>query len=513
MYKTLQRMLGFEEGEGRPLLILSALVFLLTAGIELGRIGRDSYFLTVAGADDIPLMYIFIALLTFFASVIYGKILGRVHNAKLMIGFQALGSLAAFSCWIYLLLVPQPAAAFPFILFCVVDAYILFILVHFWTLCNSEFHVWQGTRLFPVIGAAGLAGTIGGGGLSYLIASFSEANHLFVVWAALLTLGSLVCLPLRSKANSQDRHTVTAQSGSQKENLWRQPVLRTLAYMALPMWVVIYIIEFSYYEGMNRVFRDQSSLASFMGAFVCISAFIGLLLQLTLTRWLLNKVSVGSAALFYPFTLTLGSLCLLVFSLFPQANAGPLDFGVFAFLLIFARFCDIGIYYSVYDPAAQVLFYALPERIRARGRSFLGGIIFPASIASAGLILLWFRHLHEPVYNVAFVAISLGFLLIILGLNLTPDYLKSLLGNFQSDDESNRSRVIDAVSKLPESDIHYVLLDSLSSQDLAEARFALEHLFQHPSVELFEDIQEILPRVRPDIARELQERMVTAGAS
>ena len=56
------------------------LFFILTFGIELGRIGRDSFFLSTAGPSKIPYMYLFMAVLMLVASGTYSLFVDRVRR-------------------------------------------------------------------------------------------------------------------------------------------------------------------------------------------------------------------------------------------------------------------------------------------------------------------------------------------------------------------------------------------------------------------------------------------------
>src|SRR5690606_25039339 len=74
----------------------------------------------------------------------------------------------------------------PHVVFCIVESYIMFLLLHVWHLANALFTVWEGKRVFPVVGAAGLAGTVIGGGATHFISSHFGATTLFISWALLL---------------------------------------------------------------------------------------------------------------------------------------------------------------------------------------------------------------------------------------------------------------------------------------------------------------------------------------
>jgi AAA family ATP:ADP antiporter len=508
MSSLLQRTTGVGRDDWGLVGPLAFLLFLITTGIEVGRIGRDSYFLTVAGASDIPKMYLFIALISLLLAAGYSVLVPRFEPKRILVAILFPAGVLSGAVGIALMNQWNPPPVFPYLLFCTIDAYILFLLMHFWAVANDSFSVWEGKQFFPFIGAAGMAGTVAGGGVTRWVSVQFSANSLFVLWAALLFLSAVLSTRLATPTvETEEKPRRSRKQEGMLRASWRTPLMRTFTYMAFPMWVMIYIIEFSYYEAASRVFVDQDMLAGFLGLFVCLSSCLGLIIQLTVTRWLLNRKGVGTTALFYPVSITVGAISLLLFSLIPYAQVGTLDlFGV-VWLVFLARFCDIAIYYSVFDPAAQLMFYAVDSSARAKSRAFISGLVFPASIAAAGGILLVFRAAHEPIHNVSFVAVVLGFLLIVLALNITPEYLKALLSNFHPDDERNREQVMKEISRLEKSDIRYVLLDSITATDLDEARFAVEKLLEYSDQELYEELQEVLHSLRPEILRMIKARI------
>jgi hypothetical protein len=273
------------------------------------------------------------------------------------------------------------------------------------------------------------------------------------------------------------------------------------------MWIIVYIIEYTYFGTANRVFPDQNALAGFLGLVVSAGAAIGLVLQFTVTPWMLRRFGVGTTAMVYPSTLTLGAIALLLFSLVPASTAPSLPLVGIALLVVFARLCDVAFFFSVHDAAQQLLLYAVPSALRDKGRVLMSAIVAPASIAGAGGLLIYFRSLGEPTHNVAFVAISLAFLLMVLALSITPEYLSALLANIHPGATAHREQVLGEIAKLEVNDARYVLLQSLTSRDMEEAKFAVERLFHIKDEELINDMLESAPKMHTAVIREIEGHM------
>lgn len=515
--QVLKKIISVKKEELPRVLSVGFLFVLVTAGVELGRIGRDSYFLTQVGADKIPLMYVIIAGLMLLISFLYGRFVDRFSSEKLMIFIQMTGILGMFGLWGILTFSTMKIELLPYIMFVGVEVYLSVLLIHYWVVVSTTFDAWEGRRVYAYIGASGLTGTLCGGLGANFVSTYFGAQSLFLSWAILLILSIPVIA--RVKKTKQESHistqdtttetdpqeTTSEESGSLKA-IWKQPLLRTLTYMSLPMWITIFIIEFNYYTTMDKVFISPDELASFLGIVVSVSSFVGLMLQVFITSKLLKKWGVGATSMVYPFSITIGALALLIFSLTPTATAETIPLYSVALLVVIARFCDIAIYFSVYESATQLLFYSVPNYIQGRSRAFISGFIMPVSIGIAGLLLVYFTSINEPIYNITFMSICMGLMLIILGLNITPDYLIAMLSNIDSSDSSNRQDVLKEISKLTASDAKYALIQSVTSKDEEEAMFAVDKLTAMQDDELFEDLEDIVEHIQPNILRQILSR-------
>ncbi len=493
------------------------LFFILTLGIELGRIGRDSYFLSTEGPDKIPYLYLFMAVLMLVASGIYSMIVDKIRRDIFMKYLLVSGIIFTFVVGLILRLKIK-VPLFPFLVFCIVETYILFAFMHFWNYMNYVFDSKEGKPVFPLIGATGLLATICGGISAKLIVGFIGANALFFLWSGIL----LLCYPLVGKIRYivlNAGHTgdtlvdLDSQMSEHKLGLdsmgkiAKIPLIRTIIYMSFPLWIIIYLVEYNYYGTMNRVYPNQDELAGFLGIFTSITSFVGLVLQLTLTPWILRLFGVGAASMVYPFSLTIGALSLLLFTMFPEALGANLHLFGIALFVVFARFCDITIYYSVYESTSQLIYYAIPEYLRGKSRALISGVVMPMAMAVAGGLLVYFEHLNEPIYNIAFVGLTCSFGLLVFSLKLTPDYLRSMLHSISPDDHKYREEVQKEILKLESSDVRYVLLGAITSNINAEALFAIEKLLENKDDELFEDIDEVATQLDVEVSRYILSKM------
>lgn len=511
MFKLLSNIKSKENQErllGKRLLVVSLLFFCACMGLELARIKRDSYFLVESGPEEIPKMYIFMAFLMLAGSTLYSSVVDRFRRDTLqsilfLIGFF----IATFSFVVLKFEIKIPL--FSYILFCVVEAYVSFVLMHFWNFMSYVFDNDEGKLTYPIIGAMGLFGTIVAGLSTKPIVAVVGIDALLLIWAGLCLIAIYLIKKIYYLVLNTGHSGETLMEVEEVSNntfgfksfkvLLKNPLMRTMIYLSFPIWFIIYIIEFNFFHSMNRVYTNENELAGFLGLFSSFACFSGLIIQLTVTPWLIKKLGVGATSMFFPFSLALGSLSLLVFSLFPGAVAGQLAMPGIVLFVVFARFCDIAIYFSVYESTSQLIYYAVSEKMRSKARAMISGVVTPVCTALAGGVLILFQKIGEPIYNVAFVAVSLAFGLIVFGLKLTPDYLKSMISSVDVSDVEQRDKIAREISKLQSSDVRYVLVSSMTSEIDSEAFFAVKKLFEAKDAELFFDIEEVVDELVPNV--------------
>jgi ATP/ADP translocase len=508
-----KRLLNVTDRDWPRVKTASLLFFLFSCGNELNRTAKDSFFLNTAGASMLPIMYIGMALLVLVGSFGYGALITRVAHRRILVALQLAGAGGMLALWVATSFFHEQLPYLPYVAFITVEAYIWLLLIHSWTYINEHFDPFEGKRAFPILAGFALVGAFSGGMITASMAGIIGANALFLLGAIMLlapvsliqkftSMGYAATVVRRRPLLTRDRDT-----GIRFGELWKMPLLHTLAFMAFPMWVVIYIIEFNYFETMSRVYPDQNQLAAFLGLMVALCSVTGIIVQFTVTPWILRRFGVGTASLVFPVSLCLGSLAVLVFNLFPDSQNDSLPLFGIAMLIVFSRFCDVAIYASVYDSTAQLLFYAVPERLRAAARTMMACMVAPIGMASAGILLIYFRHIEEPMYNLGFIALALALLLLVMALNITPDYLKALLAHVDPHNSNGRAEILREAGKLEQSDIRYVLLESVSARSEQEALFAVEKLFEQQDEELLFDLEEMIDDIHPAALHAIWQRM------
>lgn len=484
------------------------LMFIVGLGVELSRVAQTTFFLQNAGADHLPLVYVAFAIVMVIASLAYGAATNKFRLSVLASGVSAAAAVAIALAWL-LIATGTHSVTLAYVFYCIVEMCFIFLPLTIWAVANEVFSAEDAERYLPPIAACGLIGAVTGGAITRLaVGAIGPYNTL-----PLAAIGYAVCAYLSSKIYRPLPPALHDRSERPARPLSREPIVVTLTFLSLPMFILAYVIEYMYYSTVGQVVINATDQSQFISTFgiICSVAAVGA--QVFLTPLLFRRLGVGTTAFVYPSALALGALMTLGYALYEGSR--PADAGApsmwFALLVLSARALDIALYQSVYDSTTHILYYAVPEETRARARSLVGGVMFPASVACAGLLLLSFSYFHQPLYNVAFTALVVGFLVLVMGMDVRPDYLRSLLANSDDTNPSAREALLDEVSRLSLNESRVLLLESLQSDREDEALFVVPKLLDTYDQFLLEDLCEIRERIQPPVLAMLDRTMAARG--
>ena len=505
MLARFTKLLGIAEKERLRFFSLSSLFFVLLISWSLANCARNAYFMKEAGPDKLPYMYMVNAVFMIIAASAYSRVVDRMARHRFLI-LCLIGTSALFLG--LRALIPLRLAWMPYALYSLGEMASTILIMHIWTFANDIFDPREGKRIFPLVGAiCSLAGVLGGFLAKPMVAVVGTAN-LFVIWSAAL----LATIPMTLwvyRIGVGSGALASSPSPGKKEEapygfrmnfsaLWENPLIRTLTYIALPMWMIVYVIDFRYYVALDEVFKDQDKLAGFLGLFNSATSICGLGLQLFVTSRLLKRFGAGTTFLLYPITLTSGAVALALRSILP-APAAPKLSSPRALAGIYPKFSDNVVFYSTADPSSHLLYNALPADKRGQGRAFICGTVEPICTALTGAILILIKMTHTPDTLVSFAMVGCGTLLVILALRIKSAYLETLIENMGSDDVDLKIAAINLLSQMHDSKTTSLLLNSLTSANEESALFSLELLKAAKKDRLAGELCGILPKTRPKV--------------
>ncbi|HYX92378.1 MAG TPA: HEAT repeat domain-containing protein, partial [Myxococcaceae bacterium] len=226
----------------------------------------------------------------------------------------------------------------------------------------------------------------------------------------------------------------------------------------------------------------KDHLAAFFGYLYAAVGVLAVSLQLFGTGRILARAGVIGALSILPVALGGGNV---LFALWPTLSA-----------VVLLKGSDTLFRYSVNQAAAQILYLPVPPSGRASAKAFIDGVVKPASIGAAGLVLLGYRAWFGGApASLGWLACLLcgGWLVAVYGLR--SGYLRSLRDNLRArrlDLESGPYRVGDGST-------NRIVVRALESREPQEVLNALELLPHLDDVDVEERIEPLLEHALPAI--------------
>lgn len=391
--RSLNRLFNIRTREWPRLLILYSMAFLFIAGITWGELHVQAFFLFKVGVDNLPQVLVANAIVSIIAIAIYTPFVDRVTNDKLLIAISISGA-GAIAIGYALLGLGLPAIAYPLL-------YLLSLVVrqtfnlHWWTYVNGFYDTRAAKRIIPLLAtAARIAVIVAGQTISFLNTALPSSSNLILVWAgALLTIALIAWLMprlLREKKDGQPGYAASAPltSDPQRSSFTRNiregyhyvsqsPFLRWMAVSTLFMMLLFALLEYytSYIFTLPASFSSGEELSGFLGRLSSWTSLILLPFQLFLFSRLVGRMGLGNANLIFPT----GTLAICgALAGWPRVSTSALGY------------LDRKVFRSVFrNPPDNLLYNAVPLRVKGRARAFIGGLIAPiGSLIGGGLLLL-----------------------------------------------------------------------------------------------------------------------------
>ena len=398
---------------------------LLTMGQTLGLVGAESLLLAKLGAGVLPTVFVFASVSTVLGSLVYAVGVDNSRNdnyfVRLLLVFSsaiALATLTAIFSDAY-----QSIALV--ILFCLYYLNFAVCQNHFWTFTGDFFDTLGAKRLFPLFTIGSSLGGLCGGLIASVVANWN-GGPVLLLWGW-FGLGLLAALWLRThKAPLRrwgpleiEEADETSMDGvrSSVRYLRNSRLGRLMVLSALFMVTSLFVSQYIYSSIFVSVYPNSDELAVFFGRFLAFANGVELLLEVAITPFLLRRVGIANTNLVHP------CLTLVAFTLL------GLKPGLYT--AVFARLNRETLENALAAPVRNLIFNALPARLRGRMRAFLEGMVVYSGMAMAGLFLMLWESLNPDSVGVSAVLSGGGFLLgcgfLLTNWGMKKDYLEQLL--------------------------------------------------------------------------------------
>ena len=430
---VLEKLFAIREGEMFRAVSMQFNIFLIITTLLVLKPTVNSLFLSTYGVESLPNAFILVAIFAGIITTLYSRILQRVRFKYLTIGtlvFSVL-ILAFFgvslrtgflSNWIL------------YLFYIWVAIFALLTTSQFWLLANMVFNEREIKRLVGFIGAGAIAGGIFGGYLTSFLTQYISSVDLPFVGAFFIA----ICIPVTVLIWQRTPSVQAARKHSPTEKRKEHPFkiilksrhLTLLACIVAVSNIVAKLVDYQFGGIASRLISDPEELTSFFGFWFSTFNVVSLIIQLMITRFVVNRYGIGISLFILPIAICLSVLLLLV--------APELLFAV-----ILLKMADGSLKQSINKSAMELLILPINIETKNRTKPFIDVFIDSLATGISGMILIFVvkgLSLSTTTINV----IILGFVMVWMYLvtNIKTEYLYSfkmkILNNIKSKDQSTK---------------------------------------------------------------------------
>ena len=418
--KILNRVFEIREGEYLRTFLMFFYLLLTIASYITTSSARDALFLKKLGADQLPYVYILIAVVVGIISPFYLKIANRVTLNQL-IRYTSLVTILNFFLFWWIL--RFGGAWLYYVMYIWVSLFGAITTSQFWLLANHAFNPREAKRLFAFIGAGGVLGGIFGGSFTAYGARWFGTEQLLLWCAGFSAISMLLAervwsevTPASGTTPRTGQNPETSPKTAETLRLLRLIFnSRHLTLLTAILSLTVIIDSFTDYQLKylsNHFYGSRDQLTSFFGSLSVYRGVLSLFFQLVMTPLVLKRFGVGVSILFLPVSLLLGSSIL---ALYPVLWAA-----------ILLKVSDGSFRFSIHRSGIELLYLPIPLKVKNQVKGFIDIFIDRFGLGVGGLLLLLCTSfLTLSVRQLSLIVCGMASIWIVLSLVIRREYLNS----------------------------------------------------------------------------------------
>jgi AAA family ATP:ADP antiporter len=484
--------------------LLFGYFFLLTSTQHLLRPARNAFFLSTAGAENLPWAYIASAIVSALATIAYGRLSASFsRNRQVVITLViVIASLVAF--WV---LLSRPDGRIAGAFYVWNNVFSLLLISQFFLITSELFDPRQAKRVFGFIGAGGLSGGVLGSATAGLLSKPLGAINLLFIAAALLVVCTIVVTRVLSVGTIRETRQASSHHASRRtdggvtsgfRSIKRLPHLQRIAALVFITVLVSTFFDWMFSFFVESTIPDREAQSEFFGRAFAVFNGLGLIFQLAATSAVIRLCGLAGSLLILPMGMGLGAAGLIFLPGLITATAGK---GV-----------DMTLRNSVDQSARELLYLPVPTAFKQRAKPFIDVVLQRSADGLAGvLILLGSGMAGTGVRPLAFITLALVAVWLVTVVRVRGSYRHAL-------ERLLAVRDIDLVEVADES------LDTEAVRELRAAlrpstsatgvHYALDLLRDSPAGKLRDDLLRLLEHRDPLVrARAITQLLPVANAS
>ncbi|MEX2604964.1 MAG: Npt1/Npt2 family nucleotide transporter, partial [Gracilimonas sp.] len=479
MKKIINIFYDIRQQEWRSVLLMFALHFLLMVVLYFLKPARDSLFLVKNGPQDLPYVYILLAVVSVPATQFLSYLM-RMYSVRsvLIWTLPFLGLNILIIRWFI-----QFNYEWIFMAFYIwVGIFSILVISLYWILANAVFKPAQSKRLFSFLTLGAILGAITGSQTSSILVSwgFLTTENLLYLCVGLLVI-STVSLFFISIDSQEDENNKTVKRKKEKKASFKEikkalksPYQLILASVIGLTMITTTFTDFQFKTIAYDSFPVQAELTSFLGTFYAGISLASLAIQVLFSSQIIKRLGLSGAILTRPAGMMIGAI-LMVFE--PVLAS-----------IVFLNGFDNATRYSIDKTGRELLFLPLSQNIKEQTKVFIDIFVDRFSRGLGGVVLLGFIFfLDVSVYSLTYLVIALLACWIILGVKAKKEYTEKFRKSIRNQLIETNTITLD----LNEPNIYSIIQESLNSENDSQILHTLR-LLEHSNNEKVVDELKIL---------------------
>ena len=422
------KLLNIRQEEGKKVFLLVTIFFVFITGTAWAETIIESSFYFLVGVSKLSQVFSMHAILAIITTVVYAAFVDQISNQKLMVVVCVAAS-GIIGLGILLLDIDQ---IFGYtILYVLVRAVRTAFVIHWWNYASDFYDARASKRIVPVINAASRLAIIVAGLTIPVLNRFLPAATIVLLWLITFIVIALLSFTMNKLITRENFQTNTNNFSKERVKYWEnikegfQYVSNSsyLKWLALSTFLMVIVFGFLNYAGgkiFSQQFHSRADMTNFIGYLNGVTNLIMLPVQLFLFSRFVTKVGVGNANVTFPF----GTFLIAGSVLF-----SPLTLASGAL----AHFDRNTFRYSTQESSNNLLYNAVPARVKGRSRSFIDGMILPIGLLASSALLEIGKLLPENLFLPVLLGIAAAAYLI-TSLVIRNLYSKAMITMLEQED-------------------------------------------------------------------------------
>ncbi len=425
MLRTIGNWLNVYEDEIRLLLWTFFLYFLLTSSNVILNNYAETAFLKRYGVEYLPIVYMLNAIALFFIMGAMTGIMVRVPGARIL---SYLFVFCGVSVAGIRFLIPFNIDLIYPLLFMLKAQYEALLGLLFWNLANDLFNTRQSKRLFSLITAGGVIGSIIGSFGTPFLAKAITLDNLLLFYLGTTLVGAVVVKRMeksyptllfsdKKSKTSKTRRTLIGEFKHILPLIKESSLIKILILLTFLPNIIIPILNYQFNYAVNAQYATESGLIQFFGYFRGSLNIVSLIILLFVGR-IYSRWGLPVALMFHPANYVLAFLAFLF------------RFDIFS--AMYARMSTMVLRVTINNPARNILMGLIPESLRAVLRPFLRGTVVRVGLLlGSGTILISEKFFHPRYLSLIAIPFAAAWLASVFALK--RGYSKILLDLISKD--------------------------------------------------------------------------------